>query len=237
MSDFDPDADLLQRFGDNVPPVVPISRSMSGASPEGVWHGIKSDRHGPVVQIVSLHWLSETSVEAETDIEADTHTNKGLPWAAVSIPYLVSLAHGKWIVKEDVPKEWQQAVQEGDIREAVVHEQLEAGVYGAKPETTPCFLSFGLFSAGASADPPDTFMERFAGSPIRLRKASQRPESRTGKSYMLIGVEHVRWVSDTEVEVDGSGTRSNSMSSVSILYNVTRDKNGWTVQPIFGLSI
>ena len=233
----DPSAGLMQRFTDTTPPAVPISRSMSGASPEGVWHGVSSDRHGPLLQIVSLHWLSETSVEAETDIEADTLTNGGLPWAAVSVPYLVSLANGRWIVKEDIPKEWRQAVQEGNIREAVVREQLAVGVYGRNPETTPCFLSFGLFSAGASADPPDTFMERFAGGATRLQKASQRPEPKSRKPYILIGVEHVRWISDTEAEVDGGGICNHFMSADSDLYQVTQGKHGWDVQLLLMTSI
>ncbi len=237
VSDFNPSIGLLQRFADNVPPVIPVSQSGGGASPEGVWRENKNHAHGALVQIVSLHWMSDTSVEAETDVEGETYTDKGLPWVALSLPYRVTWDNEKWIVQEDVRKEWQQAVQEGDIREAVVREQLAVGVYGRKPETTPCFLSFGLFGAGVRADPPEAFMARFAGGPIRLRKASQRPGFSSRKPYMLIGVEHVRWVSGTEAEVDGSGTCNNTLSTVSILYDVTRGKNGWDVKPIFGLSI
>lgn len=237
VSDFNPSATLLQRFADNVPPIVPITQSGGGASPEGVWREDRNHAHGALVQIVSLRWLSDTSAEAETDVEGETRTASNLPWAAVSVPYQLTCVNRKWRVQEDVRKEWRQAVQEGDIREAVVREQLAVGVYGRKPETTPCFLSFGLFSAGAGADPPEAFMKRFAGGPIRLQKASERPGLRNRKPYMLIGVEHVRWVSDTEAEVDGSGTCNNFMSAESILYDVTHGKNGWTVHPIFELSI
>jgi len=230
MSDFDPDAGLLQTFADIAPRVIPFSRSNSVSSAEGIrYQEAATEALGGILQIVSLHWFSDTSVEAETDIEA------GLPRPDVSRPYLVTLQQGQWTAREDVRREWWQAVHEGDIREAVVRYELTKGIYGVKPRKSPCYLSFGGYADALRVDPPEAFMERFAHDPIRLLKASECPAGR--KPWMMFGIQDVRWISDKEAEVDAGGTHSNSMSTESDLCRVTQGKDGWDVQLLSMISV
>ena len=221
---FDPSADLLRRLAGTVPRVVPFSRSGGGASEEGTWHQeYATGAHGPVLQILSLLWIGDTAVEVET------YTDPGLPRRGVSRPYLVTRQGGTWAAREDVGKEWWQATHEGDIREAATRYELAQGTCGMKSAGTPCFLSFGGLDASPGSDPPGAFMERLRRDGVRVQQASRLPDRRARKPWMIFSIYAVRWISDTEAEVDGAGTAWNFLSTDSTSYRMVYGAGGWKV--------
>ena len=224
ISALDPSAEVLHALSASVPPIILISER-DRKDTQAMMNGDGNEAHtlrvqGALLQIVSLRLLDGAHVQAETYIEA------GLGRAAISVPYRVTLQKGQWTVREDARLEWRQAADESDIQAAVVREEVAES--GTKPGT-PAYLSIGVTGEQA-ADPPATFLTRFAHDPTPLQKGSRcPPNTHTRDSWIAFAVQPVRWVSDDEAQVRGSSYQSADMGGVAYDYRATRTKDGWRV--------
>lgn len=89
-------------------------------------------------------------------------------------------------------------------------------------------------------DPSDEFLKRFADVKASFRKESsvlgptqENPvrnvvDKVTGEQECAMGAGKIKWVSDTEVEVDGYFVRG-SLNGQGYKFFLKRDKSGWKV--------
>ena len=130
--------------------------------------------------------------------------------------------------------------QEDDIREAVFRYQFATNEV-SKAEVY--FLSVGLGKAGhiifdASHDPSDAFVKRFADSKPIVKKASASDfgspsgwvaDKRSGKRGVLFCARTIKWVSETEVEVNG-GFVAGMMYARDFTYTLVKEKGKWRIK-------
>jgi hypothetical protein len=127
-----------------------------------------------------------------------------------------------------------------EVREAVFRYQFAtSGV----PKAAVYFLSLGVGKTGAadifdaSYDPSNEFMKRFVDLKVPVRKASAStfgsPSGRvvdkaSGKLGVLFDVRSIKWISDTEVEVQG-GFAAGMLYARGSIYTVKKEKGKWKV--------
>ena len=99
------------------------------------------------------------------------------------------------------------AVEELDIREAAFRYQFVERTDGLKTIETYC-LSIG--ANGNEKNPDDAFMKRFEESTPAVKMVSACNKSgfgvtdkATGKPGVIIRTEGIKWISETDVEVEG----------------------------------
>ncbi len=122
--------------------------------------------------------------------------------------------------------------QEEDIREAVFRHQFDHNASGQQKSAHAYCLAVG----DKDADPSEDFLKRFAHHKPPVRKASacritasgEVIDNHTGKRGLLFRVENIRWISDTEVAVDGGYSEGN-VSSSDNTYTVRKQNGRWEV--------
>ncbi len=128
-----------------------------------------------------------------------------------------------------------RSAQEDDIREAVFRYQFEHNASGTQQTAQFYCLSLGEYSK--DIDPDDGLMQRFQGHKPAVKKVSQcicSPEvgvkdKEIGQSGGLVfRVTSIRWISNTEVEVEG-GYYEGGLSASGNVYQVVRKGNQWVV--------
>jgi len=125
--------------------------------------------------------------------------------------------------------------QENDIREAVFRYQFHHNSSIQGQRAAVYCLSVGE----KNADPPDAFMKKFAGFKPPVRKVSECSidnyrgvvEKRTGRHGLVFRVRSIKWISGTEVEVDG-GYFEDGLSASGDTYTVQRLQRGWKVSKL-----
>jgi hypothetical protein len=119
---------------------------------------------------------------------------------------------------------------EDDIREAVFGYQFEHNASGAQQTADVYCLSID------GKDPTDAFMERFEDNWPRVKKVSRCTadtkagveDNGPGERGLIFGVGEVRWVSDTEAEVEG-GYYEGALSASGNTYHVVKEDCHWVV--------
>jgi hypothetical protein len=120
---------------------------------------------------------------------------------------------------------------EEDIQEATFRYQFLHNASGLKQNAQFYFLSLGE----KNADPSDEFMKRFAGHKPVAKKRSQSTggaggikDKETGGSGLIFTVSKIKWVSETEVEVEG-GYYEAGLSASGNTYYLKKEKEKWAV--------
>ncbi|UCF81674.1 MAG: hypothetical protein JSV08_04475 [Acidobacteriota bacterium] len=119
---------------------------------------------------------------------------------------------------------------EDDIREAVFGYQFEHNASGIQQTADVYCLSID------GKDPADAFMKRFEDNWPPVKKASRCMEDavagagdkKAGERGLLFGVGELRWITDTEVEVEG-GYYEGDLSSSGNTYHVVKEDCHWVV--------
>lgn len=121
---------------------------------------------------------------------------------------------------------------EDDVREAVFLFQFDHNASGLQQNAKVYFLSLG----GGDRDPSDEFMERFRGLKPPVKKVSECTASvtgvkdkETGEHGLIFRVTSIKWVSDSEVEVEG-GYHEASESASGNTYLLLREGERWFVK-------
>jgi hypothetical protein len=127
-----------------------------------------------------------------------------------------------------------------DIREVVFRYQIATNEVS---KAKVYFLSIGLGEKGrdmfdASHDPSADFMKRFDDLKAPIQKASASTfsspdgwvvEKRSGKRGVLFEIRSVKWISETEVEVEG-GFAAGMLYARGFTYTVKKEKSKWSVK-------
>jgi hypothetical protein len=110
-----------------------------------------------------------------------------------------------------------------EFRNNASGQQESAGVY--------------CLEVGEHRDPSDQFMRRFDGYKPPVRKASECSihgfegvvtDIRTGKTGLILKVDDIKWLSDTEVEVWG-GYYEGNLGASGDSYKVVKQRGKWQV--------
>lgn len=128
-----------------------------------------------------------------------------------------------------------RSAQEDDIREAVFRYQFEHNASGTQQTAKFYCLSLGEYSKDIGPD--DGLMQRFQGHKPAVKKVSQCvyslevgvKDKETGQSGGLVfRVTSIRWISDTEIEVEG-GYYEGGLSASGNVYRVVQKGSQWIV--------
>ncbi len=131
--------------------------------------------------------------------------------------------------------------EEADIREAVFRYQMDHLVFAEMWKVRHYYLSWD----GTDQDPPADFMKRFNGHTPPVNKVSACTGSKsgnpvqdkkTGESGLVFSVRHIKWISDTAVEVDG-WCFSGRLSGWGGTFKVEKQRRGWKVTDTLGISV
>lgn len=122
--------------------------------------------------------------------------------------------------------------QVDDIREAVFRYQFDHNASGQQKTAKVYFLQVGE----KSNDPAEGFMKRFDGNkpPVRVGSAAKNVpgkgllDKKTGEEGLSFSVVSIKWISDTEVEVEG-GYYEASLSASCNTYTVVKKNGKWVV--------
>ena len=123
-----------------------------------------------------------------------------------------------------------RAAQEDDVREAVFRYQFRnAGVN----------LAYH-FIAVDDKNPSDAFVKRFKDDdppvrPISESKVEKKPirtvvSKKDGQNGIIFRVGHIRWISDTKVDVDGSYDCADNCQGASGVYHAVKQDGHWIVE-------
>jgi len=129
-----------------------------------------------------------------------------------------------------VPAESIRAKAEDEIREVTFRYQFLHNASGLQQNAKIYFLAIGE----EGGDPTDEFMERFADDKPTNKKESQAKlgdgvkDRDTGERGLIFRVGNIKWVSDTEVEVEG-GYYEAGLSSSGNTYFLKKQKDKWVV--------
>lgn len=122
--------------------------------------------------------------------------------------------------------------EEDQIREAVFRYQFEFNASGLGKSANAYYLGLGH-----GEDPAPALLSRFKGHtpPVRPRSASeiepgtaQVVDKETKLPGIAFKITDIRWISDTEVEVDG-GYDEASESAAGSTYHVVKETGKWRV--------
>ncbi len=129
-----------------------------------------------------------------------------------------------------------RAAEVDDIREATFRYLFEHNASGLQQNAEVYFLSVVNTEAKRPEDPSDAFMKRFADHNPRVARRSESSSSidvgvqdkKTGESGLIFNVGEIRWISETEVEVDG-GYYEAGLSSSGNTYFLKKRDGKWVV--------
>jgi len=127
------------------------------------------------------------------------------------------------ILADDVAR----AKAEDDITETTFRYQFLHNASGLQRKARVYFLSIGE----NGNDPSDEFMKRFADHEPAVRKRSQSKGGMVGVAPefgLIFRVEKIKWISDTEVEVEGGYYEAGASSSVNTYY-LKKERAKWVV--------
>jgi hypothetical protein len=123
-------------------------------------------------------------------------------------------------------------LQEDDIREAVFRWQFANNAsYDQNQKNAQVY-----FLEVNGRDPPDTLIKRFTDHKPPVRKVSScSPEGikgvrdkKTGQRGLIFRVTTVKWLSETEVTLDG-GYHENGLSASGNTYTLKKENEKWKV--------
>jgi hypothetical protein len=121
---------------------------------------------------------------------------------------------------------------EMNIREAVFRCQFTNDASGVNLKGKVFFLQMG---EDKKADPSDEFMQCFAGHTPPVRKASAceiRPhgpvDRKTGEAGLVFHVGAIKWISDTDVDVEG-GFYEGMRSAAGYTFTLKKEDGKWRV--------
>jgi hypothetical protein len=124
---------------------------------------------------------------------------------------------------------------EDDVREAVFRAQFTNDSSGVTLKGRIFFLAIG---EQGRTDPSDTFLARFATNQPPVRKVSACTagtngvrDKQTGASGLIFHVGAIKWISETEAEVEG-GFYEAGLSSAGYTFTVKKDGAKWKVTRI-----
>ncbi len=122
---------------------------------------------------------------------------------------------------------------EDDIRDAVFRYQMRHNASALQQKTGAFYLSINTL--GFDRSPSDGFIARFRGCkpPVRgvaccIAEADGVRDRRTGDKGIVLRVGRIRWVSSTEVDVDG-GYFEGGVSASGNTYRVVKRGLRWVV--------
>ena len=124
--------------------------------------------------------------------------------------------------------------QEESICEAVYRYQFENNVSGQRKNAKIYFLSLGPLEK--PRDPSNELISRFRDHKPPVKKVSQCTfsptegvrDKNTGEQGLIFGITKVKWISATNVEVEG-GYYEAGLSSSGNIYLVVLKNNKWVV--------
>lgn len=126
---------------------------------------------------------------------------------------------------------------EDGVRE-VVSKALIYEASGAQQGYKVYFLSLGSTWTGkgiARTDPSDEFMKRFAGRTPPVRKVSacedkgsKVADKQTGARGIIFTVSDLKWISNTEVVVDGDVCKA-GLNGYTMTYTLKRNNSQWKI--------
>ena len=130
-----------------------------------------------------------------------------------------------------------RAAQLDDIREATFRYLFVKNASGLQQHAQVYFLSVIDPATRKRRDSPVEFMARFATNTPRVADASAANSSvptgvqdkQTGERGLIFHLGGIRWISDTEVEVDG-GYFEASESAAGSTYFLTKKDGRWIVE-------
>jgi hypothetical protein len=134
-----------------------------------------------------------------------------------------------------------KSTEELNIREAVFRYQVANNALSKRNLVVYC-LAVGAIKM--ETDPDDAFMKRFEGMTSPMRKVSECLRSRAGgvteKSTGNLGVilftESIRWISDSEAEIDG-GDYIGPLAASHNTYYLKKINSKWNVLGVRVLSV
>lgn len=130
-----------------------------------------------------------------------------------------------------------RSAHEDDVLEAVFRHQFGDDASGLRWRARAFFLSV------YEKDPSNNLMDRFEGHEPPLKRVSECEisaiaagssaihvvDSNTGEPGLICRVKRIRWVSDTEAEVEG-GYYAGGRAASGYLYRVVREGEEWVVK-------
>jgi hypothetical protein len=154
-------------------------------------------------------------------------------WRAIVALFLSAVSTAQTQKNKAMPENvgsFSQQEQE-DIREVAFRYQFRhnSSIQGNK-------AAVYCLSVEKGADPPDSFVKRFAGHTPTVRKVSECTadpykgvvDQYTGKRGLIFQVKGIKWISQAEAEVFG-GYFEDGLSASGNTYTVTKTKGTWRV--------
>jgi hypothetical protein len=122
-----------------------------------------------------------------------------------------------------------------DIREATFRYQFVRNASGQKQNAGMYCLS--IVANGKETDPDDAFIKRFDGNTPVVKRASDCSRSAaegvkdraTGKRGLIFRTEAIKWISDTEAQVEG-GYYEGGLSASGNTYYLRKTDGKWIVE-------
>lgn len=97
-----------------------------------------------------------------------------------------------------------------------------------------------FLSLGDGKDPADEFLKRFDGTPYLVKKYSESvyqnsivTEKHTGQRGIRLEVKSIKWLSNSEVEVEGSWFAGHENYQEQI-FHVYKENGSWSVKSVKG---
>lgn len=121
--------------------------------------------------------------------------------------------------------------KEDAVREAVFRYQFEHNSSGQQQKAGVFFLS-----VGKDTDPSKALLARFEGHAPPVEKVSDSTpkgggivDKKTGKQGVIFKVTSIKWINETEAEVEG-GYYEGNLSASGNVYQVIYEKENWVVK-------
>jgi hypothetical protein len=132
----------------------------------------------------------------------------------------------------NMPKGGLSLSREDAVREAVFKHQIGRMTSALQDEEVVFFLS-----VGQEVNPSDTLLERFAGRRPMVKKVSESIsrkyegifDKETGRRGIIFSVTSIKWISETEAEVEG-GHYTAPLAASGHVYKVRFENGKWVVK-------
>lgn len=153
--------------------------------------------------------------------------------ATIEIPFCFFLA----VISSAgvLPPAADRPAEELDIREATFRYQFARSTFPPKPAS----YCLTIMVNGMETDPDDMFLARFAANKPPVKKVSDCTrtgakgvgviDKKTGESGVIFRTEAIRWISDSEAEVEG-GDYAGGLAASGNTYYLRKIQDKWQVQ-------